>query len=126
MGLELLSGPWCLPGPLPRVEAQPQQSAAAAAGIDEVDELGPQELPTPPLADDGADEEVEEAKPPVPSRGPLDPTHAEWEAHQATHLPYRSWCAHCVAGRSDNPPHRRAPADREEPAIPERIWTTPS
>ena len=81
--------------------------------------MGPQELPTPPLADDSADEEVEEAKPPVPSRGPLDPTHAEWEARQATHLPYRSWCEHCVAGRSDDPPNRRAPAAQDEPAVPE-------
>ena len=26
--------------------------------------------------------------------------------HNKTHLPYRSWCRECVAGRSDNPAHR--------------------
>ena len=34
------------------------------------------------------------------------PTAAKRAAHAATHLPYRSWCDECVAGRRDNPPHR--------------------
>ena len=40
------------------------------------------------------------------------------ENHYLTgHAKYRSWCSHCVAGRSDNPPHRRQ--DGDAPAIPE-------
>ena len=37
-------------------------------------------------------------------------TAAERAIHEATHLPFRSWCAECVAGRY-NPPHHRFPQD---------------
>ena len=36
------------------------------------------------------EEEAEEAKIAKPARDPHAPTKAEWLAHQATHLPYRS------------------------------------
>ena len=62
-------------------------------------------------------EEVEEAKEARPARDPLAPTKAEKDAHEATHLPFRSWCAACVAGRRGNPPHRRMP--EEEHQVPE-------
>ena len=59
---------------------------------------------------------VEEAKPAKVANNPLEPTRAERLSHEATHLPYRSWCADCVAGRKDNPPHRRmAPEERLVP-----------
>ena len=32
-------------------------------------------------------------------------------------MPFRSWCAECVAGRRDNPPHRHV--QQEENAVPE-------
>ena len=41
-----------------------------------------------------------------PARTPCSPTRAEREEHESTHLPFRSWCRHCVAGRSDNPHHQ--------------------
>ena len=51
---------------------------------------------------------------------PCSPTRAEREAHEATHLPYRSWCEECVRGRANNPPHRRrAPGAEEEHRLPE-------
>ena len=53
---------------------------------------------------EGSEEEGEEALVPRAARNPLQPTRAEWEAHQATHLPYRSWCRFCVEGRCDPPP----------------------
>ena len=49
------------------------------------------------------DEEGEEAK---VRRAPKGPTHREREEHEATHIPYRSWCKHCVRGRAPNRPHR--------------------
>ena len=61
--------------------------------------------------------EVEEARVAKTARDPLAPTQAEWTAHQATHLPYRSWCPECVAGRRDNPAHKKR-AD-EERMLPE-------
>lgn len=45
------------------------------------------------------------------------PTEQEVEEHNLTHLPYRSWCAHCVRGRGEANPHRRI--QRDEVAIPE-------
>ena len=62
----------------------------------------------------GEFEEPEEAKVSKPARDPLAPTQAEREAHEATHLPFRSWCAECVGGRRDNPPHtKRAPEEHQ-------------
>ena len=36
---------------------------------------------------------------------PKAPTQAEMEEHNMTHIPYRSWCAHCVRGRGEAHPH---------------------
>ena len=52
------------------------------------------------------EEDVEEALVAKPLRSPSAPTAAERAAHASTHLPYRSWCDECVAGRRDNPAHR--------------------
>ena len=65
----------------------------------------------------GEGDGLEEAKIAKPMRDPGQPTSAEREAHEATHLPYRSWCPVCVAGRRDNPSHRAVPV--EEPSKPE-------
>ena len=35
----------------------------------------------------------------------MTPTLAEREEHARTHIPYRSWCRHCVAARASNPAH---------------------
>ena len=62
------------------------------------------------------DEEVgrtEDAVIPRPAPTPCTPTRSEREAHEATHLPYRSWCAVCVQGRADNPQRRRLPPGEE-------------
>ena len=44
------------------------------------------------------DDAQDAVKPRVAAR-PYTPTKAEIEAHEVTHLPYRNWCAHCVAGK---------------------------
>ena len=63
----------------------------------------------------GEFEEKEEAE---PSRGgeraplvrtrksPPAPSKEEIERHSLTHMPYRSWCRHCVAGRGRDSPHK--------------------
>ena len=28
------------------------------------------------------------------------------QEHERTHIPFRSWCRHCVAARASNPAHR--------------------
>ena len=60
---------------------------------------------------------AEEARLAKPARDPGAPTRAEYEAHQATHLPYRSWCEECVSGQRDNPAHRAIQQDPD--AVPE-------
>ena len=66
---------------------------------------------------DDEEQEVEEAKPAKLLRDPAAPTQQEIDAHEATHLPYRSWCAVCVAGRRDNAPHK--PMADEDRSVPE-------
>jgi hypothetical protein len=72
------------------------------------------------MADDDDDDQEgpEEALAAKPARDPLAPSQAERDAHEATHLPFRSWCEECVCGRRDNPPHtRRAPEERMVPEV---------
>ena len=45
------------------------------------------------------------------------PTAAMREAHEPTHLPFRSWCPECVVGRKDNPAHTTKVEDKN--ALPE-------
>ena len=69
----------------------------ATDGIDEVDEAGkivqlPRGLPAPTL-----------------------PSKSEIELHNLTHIPYRSWCPHCVAARRKNDPHLTSHDERTVP-----------
>ena len=52
------------------------------------------------------DAEVEEEmRKPKPAARPYTPTRAEVYEHEVTHLPFRSWCKHCVHGAwSELPP----------------------
>ena len=34
-----------------------------------------------------------------------EPTHKEREEHEATHVPFRDWCKHCVMGRGHTHHH---------------------
>ena len=38
------------------------------------------------------------------------PSLEEWRQHRFTHLPYRSWCPDCVAGKAVDDAHRRREA----------------
>ena len=40
---------------------------------------------------------------------PLLPSAREISDHQLSHLPYRSWCPHCVKGRAKEMGHQRLP-----------------
>ena len=48
---------------------------------------------------------------------PKTPTDHEVAVHNLTHLPYRSWCRHCVAARRPNTHHRSSPASRSMPLL---------
>ena len=49
---------------------------------------------------------------------PKLPREEEVHRHNLTHMPYRSWCPHCVRGRGKEMSHRRR-KDLEEASIPE-------
>ena len=55
---------------------------------------------------ESATDDVEDVIVPKVAARPYQPTKAEIEAHEVTHLPYRNWCAHCVAGKGVSSPHR--------------------
>ena len=40
------------------------------------------------------------------------PSKEEVELHNLTHLPYRSWCPHCVKGKAKRRHHRRKETNR--------------
>ena len=44
---------------------------------------------------------------------PREPSEEERTEHEMTHLPYRSWCKHCVGGRGKDAPHKRQDAQGE-------------
>ena len=53
-----------------------------------------------------SDEEAENGKrQTVKIQDPSMPTRAEREEHEKTHLPFRSWCRHCVRGKGKAMPH---------------------
>ena len=51
-------------------------------------------------------EESEEARRPKHRALPANVSKEEFDAHQLTHLPFRSWCDHCVKGKAVDDAHR--------------------
>ena len=132
--LHAATGAASAPAPLPQSTGAAASSSAAAAEVEdlfgdleaEIEEQGRKEggevkdnevEDVKRQVEERKVEEVEEARQPEKARDPAAPTRAEWEAHQATHLPYRSWCRYCVGARGDNPPHRKRP--EADIAVPE-------
>ena len=46
-------------------------------------------------------------------RGPSEPTADEIKDHYLTHVPYRSWCPHCVAAAAKASPHKKVDGEKE-------------
>ena len=65
--------------------------------------------------------ETEEARAPEVLRDPGAPTEKEVEEHNVTHLPFRTWCPHCVAGKAQDRPHREV-KDQDEKQVPEIVF----
>lgn len=80
----------------PRVETETGGEWAEIDGIDS----------------DGSDaEEQKGERKPIFVRAPREPSKEERDEHCLTHLPYRSWCRHCVRGRGREWPHRKVEED---------------
>ena len=53
------------------------------------------------------EQETEEGRLPKAMTVPEGPSRREREVHELTHIPYRSWCEHCVKARARRRGHRR-------------------
>ena len=51
----------------------------------------------------------------VKLQDPKRPTEEEVKEHELTHLPFRNWCKHCVAGKGTETPCRRSEGGGELP-----------
>ena len=60
-----------------------------------------------------ADDDLENLgeRKPLKMMDPKLPSQAEVEEHDLTHLPFRSWCRHCVRGRGRAADHRAQDRD---------------
>ena len=61
-------------------------------------------------------EPVEEGLIPKVKKVVAKPEQMEVEQHMATHIPFREWCSHCVAGKSKIDPHTKG--SRDERTVP--------
>ena len=73
-----------------------------------------QETDIVPGEDQAAEEEATQPKTRAP---PVKPSREEVEQHMTTHLPFRSWCPHCVRGKSGSKPHRINQGMHEMPTM---------
>ena len=67
-----------------------------------------------PLGEEAADNEIEiegedDVEPAKTVKNPKLPSAEEVEIHNRTHIPYRSWCKWCVAGRGRGDQHSTKP-----------------
>ena len=85
-----------------RVVPEPAVGACAAEMLEEGDRGAEA------CADVDVDENGGEARELTKLHNPSMPSRAERENHNLTHLPFRSWCDHCVRGRGEGAPHFRA------------------
>ena len=89
---------------------------------EEAPEAGEEAVPPPPAHPEDVDgnwaRPVRQRIQALPK--PLTPTREDRERHRLTHIPYATWCRHCVACRGRNLPHRHVrplPADSIVPVV---------
>merc|ERR1719347_1055529 len=71
----------------------------------------------PTESEEDKGEEEEEATQPRVGEAPVRPNQEEVEQHMTTHLPFRSWCPHCVRGKSGSKPHKKDQGMHEMPTV---------
>ena len=103
---------------VPRGEAERFAAELETGQVDGAVEV--EDDPAPLVARGSAadmEEDVQEEVKVQVRRALKEPTREERMRHEATHLPYRSWCPTCVRGRGRNAPHRRV-VEREHDGVP--------
>ena len=73
----------------------------------EDDEVIVEEEPDEIIWDDDLIDEGEEGVEPNVLRVPVKPSREEVMKHNTTHIPFRSWCPHCNAGKSKGRLHTK-------------------
>ena len=68
----------------------------------------------PGQEEEAEESQEEEAEEPKVRKAPKGPSKEERAKHEATHLPFREWCKHCVRGRGKNTPHKKQKEKEEE------------
>jgi hypothetical protein len=63
------------------------------------------------------EELLQEGKPIKILRGPVKPTKLEIEEHEHSHIPFRSWCPHCMRGKSKASGHRSSAQIRDKTIV---------
>ncbi len=75
--------------------------------------ISPVEIQSGVIGDAGSQGEIEEeGMDPIVKKMEARPNQEEVNQHMLTHIPYRSWCDHCVRGRAVNDHHKRS-SDQE-------------
>lgn len=105
----MTTGNACLNPIRPSLEKQVDDDAQVAkAGKEELKDIDHDELIC-----GGCNEDVgDDVRRPKPASRPYTPTKKEVYEHEVTHLPFRSWCRHCVFGKGVSSPHQKP--DKEE------------
>ena len=57
------------------------------------------------------------AREPAVYSKPKEPSAEERAIHETTHLPFKSWCPDCVAGRGRDLAHKRILEEQDSPAM---------
>ena len=70
----------------------------------------------PPAAESREELEQQEGHRARSPTAPTAPSEQERQEHMLTHVPFRSWCPHCVRGKAVESPHRRVQAEADEMA----------
>ena len=84
-------------------------SECAAKGVEEEDEeekASEEDVECHPCGD-GLDGYEAGNRKTVNVNSPYKPSEAEVDDHYLTHLPYRSWCRHCIRGRGKETSHQQ-------------------
>ena len=77
--------------------------AVGEEGVEDQDDTAPE---TGPPGEPSISSDPQENAPLKVARDPGDPTKKEREDHNATHIPFRSWCPICVRAREREEAHR--------------------
>ena len=84
-------------------------------GVDQPEDVGAQKVQVTGDSKEALFQEAEgeAGRRPRGLTSPAAPTPEEYATHVLTHMPYRSWCWHCVASRRPNAAHRRSNREKD-------------